>query len=73
MSHVWFIYDCKGCTCFAYMWLKVWFEEDKRSVLDVLMLLVEYIHVGFKGIHPSKDRWMEKEKVRDKFPHLRIE
>jgi len=34
---------------------------------------VEYIHVGFKGMHPSKARWMEKEKVREKFPHLPID
>ena len=34
---------------------------------------VEYIHVGFKGMHSSKSRWMEKEKLREKFPHLPID
>jgi len=34
---------------------------------------VEYISVAFNGIHPSKSRWMEKEKVREKFPHLLID
>jgi hypothetical protein len=33
---------------------------------------VEYIQVGLKGTHPSKSRWIEKEKAREKFPHLPI-
>ena len=27
---------------------------------------VEYLHVGLKGMHPSKTQWIEKEKVREK-------
>lgn len=73
LSHVWFVYDCKGCTNFGCRWLKVWFGEDTESVLDVLMLLVVYILVGFKGMHLSKARWMEKEKVREQFLHLPID
>jgi len=34
---------------------------------------VEYLQVGFKGMHPSKAKWMEKERVREKFPHLPID
>ena len=34
---------------------------------------VEYIHVGFKGMHLSKSQWMEKEKVRVQFHHLPID
>ena len=34
---------------------------------------VEYLRVGFKGMHPSKARWLEKEKVREQFPHFPIE
>jgi len=30
---------------------------------------MEYLHIGFKGMHPSKACWIEKEKVREKFPH----
>ena len=33
---------------------------------------VEYLRIGFKGMHPSKARWTEKEKMRDKFPHFPI-
>ena len=31
---------------------------------------VEYLRVGLKGMHPSKARWMEIGKVREKYPHL---
>ena len=34
---------------------------------------VEYLRVGFKGMHPKKARWMEKDKVREQFPHLPID
>jgi len=34
---------------------------------------VEYLQVGFKGMHPSKAKWLEKERVREKFPHFRID
>ena len=34
---------------------------------------VEYLHVGFKGMHPSKAKWIEKEKVREKFPHFPVD
>lgn len=33
---------------------------------------VEYLRIGFKEMHPSKARQMEKEKVRDKFSHFPI-
>jgi hypothetical protein len=31
---------------------------------------VEYLHVGIKGVHPSKAWWMEIGKVREMYPHL---
>jgi hypothetical protein len=34
---------------------------------------VEYLRVGLKGTHPSKSRWIEKGKVREKFPHLSVD
>jgi hypothetical protein len=34
---------------------------------------VEYLRVGLKGTHPSKSWWIEKEKVREKFPHLPVD
>jgi hypothetical protein len=34
---------------------------------------VEYIRVGLKGRYPSKAWWIEKEKVREQFPHLPID
>jgi len=34
---------------------------------------VEYLLVGLKGMHPSKAKWLEKEKVREQFPHLPID
>jgi hypothetical protein len=33
---------------------------------------VEYLRVGVKGTHPSKERWIEKGKVREKFPHIYV-
>ena len=34
---------------------------------------MNYVHIGFKGLHPSKAHWIEKEKVREKFPHFPID
>ena len=34
---------------------------------------VEYLRIGLKGMHPSKAQWMEKEKVREKFPRFPID
>jgi hypothetical protein len=34
---------------------------------------VDYIQVGLKGSHPSKAKWIEKDKVRGLFPHLPID
>ena len=31
---------------------------------------VKYLRVGLKGMHPSKARWMEIGKVREKYHHL---
>ena len=33
---------------------------------------VDYLRVGIKGTHPSKDKWIEKE-VREQFPHLSVD
>jgi hypothetical protein len=33
---------------------------------------VDYLRVGLKGTHPSKEKWIEKYKVRELFPHLSI-
>jgi hypothetical protein len=34
---------------------------------------VDYIRVGLKGTHPRKAKWIQKEKVRELFPHLSID
>ena len=34
---------------------------------------VEYLRVRFKGMHPSKARWLEKEKVREQFSNFPID
>jgi hypothetical protein len=33
---------------------------------------VDYLRVGLKGTHPSKAKWIEKDKVRGLFPHLLV-
>jgi hypothetical protein len=34
---------------------------------------VDYIQVGLKGTHPSKEKWIEKYKVREIFLHLYVD
>jgi hypothetical protein len=34
---------------------------------------VGYLLVGLKGTHPSKEKWIEKDKVRELFPHLSVD
>ena len=34
---------------------------------------VDYLRVGIRGTHPSKSKWIEKDKVREQFPHLSID
>jgi hypothetical protein len=34
---------------------------------------VDYLLVGLKGTHPSKEKWIEKDKVRGLFPHLPVD
>jgi hypothetical protein len=34
---------------------------------------VDYLRVGLKGTHPSKTKWIEKDKVRGLFPHLPVD
>jgi hypothetical protein len=34
---------------------------------------VDYLRVGLKGTHPIKAKWIEKEKVRELFPHLHVD
>jgi hypothetical protein len=34
---------------------------------------VDYILVGLKGTHPSKEKWIEKDKVREILPHLFVD
>ena len=34
---------------------------------------VDYLRVGIRGTHPSKAKWIEKEKVREQFPHLLVD
>jgi hypothetical protein len=31
---------------------------------------VDYLQVSLKGTHPSKEKWIEKDKVREIFPHV---
>ena len=34
---------------------------------------VEYLRVSFKGMHPNKAKWLEKERAREHFPHFPID
>jgi hypothetical protein len=34
---------------------------------------VDYLCVGLKGTHPSKVKWIEKDNVRELFPHLLVD
>lgn len=34
---------------------------------------VEYVRISFKGMHPSKARWIKNENVREKFLHFPID
>jgi hypothetical protein len=34
---------------------------------------VYYLRVVLKGTHPSKEKWIEKDKVRELFPHLSMD
>jgi hypothetical protein len=34
---------------------------------------VDYLRVGLKGTHPSKAKWIEKDRVRELFPHLPVD
>jgi hypothetical protein len=34
---------------------------------------VDYLQVGLKDTHPSKAKWIKKDKVRELFPHLFID
>jgi hypothetical protein len=34
---------------------------------------VDYLRVGLKGTHPSKAKWIDKDKVRGLFPHLPVD
>ena len=41
-----------------------------RNVRNSRRRNVEYLRVGFKGMHPSKARWVEIGRVRELYPHL---
>ena len=34
---------------------------------------VDYLRVGLKDTHQSKTKWIEKDKVRELFPHLFVD
>jgi hypothetical protein len=34
---------------------------------------VDYLRVGLKGTDPSKEKWIEKDKVREFFSHLSVD
>jgi hypothetical protein len=34
---------------------------------------VYYLRVGLNGTHPSKAKWIEKDKVRELVPHLYVD
>jgi hypothetical protein len=34
---------------------------------------VYYLRVGLKGTYPTKEKWIEKDKVRELFPHLSVD
>jgi hypothetical protein len=53
-------------------------ELQEDIILDRRMMTscrgnVDYLRVGLKGTHPSKAKWIEKEKVRGLFPHLPVD
>ena len=55
-----------------------WDEIQEYIILDMRTRNsrrgdVDYLRVGLKGTHPSKEKWIEKNKVRGLFPHLPID
>ena len=34
---------------------------------------LDYLRLGLKDTHPSKTKWIEKDKVRGLFPHLPVD
>ena len=34
---------------------------------------VDYLRVRIRDTHPSKSKWIKKEKVREQFPHLSVD
>jgi hypothetical protein len=34
---------------------------------------VDYLRVGLQGTHLRKEKWIEKHKVRELFPHLYVD
>ena len=44
-----------------------------RRMRNSHMGYVDYLWVGLKGTHPRKAKWIEKDKVRELFPHLSID
>jgi hypothetical protein len=53
-------------------------ELQEYIILDMRMRTshrgdVDYLRVGLKGTHPSKEKWIEKDKVRGLFPHLPVD
>jgi hypothetical protein len=49
--------------------LKEYIILDKRMRTS-RMGYVDYVLVGLKGTPPSKEKWIEKDKVREILPHL---
>jgi hypothetical protein len=55
-----------------------WDKIQEYIILDRRMRTsrrgdVESLRVGLKGTHPSKENWIEKDKVRELFPHLPVD
>jgi hypothetical protein len=53
-------------------------ELKEDIILDRRMMTsrrgyVDYLRVCLKCTHPSKEKWIEKDKVRGLFPHLPID
>ena len=41
-----------------------------KKVKSSLRGYMYFLHVGLKVMHPSKERWLETERVRELYPHL---
>jgi hypothetical protein len=53
-------------------------DLNKDIIMDIRTMNscigdVDYLRIGLKGTHPSKEKWIKKDKVRGLFPHLSVD